>query len=481
MKPRGAAAGMAAALILILAGPVRAAELLVLDWDPKIVTKDDHGFPKYYSLTGAANGNWVSPVNYAAGTLYHRLELRSMPTSQPITWQCCFTQNGNDRENCGSMTPVTNGPAPGAAPVVYTWTSSISGMWKLNGIAIDWTQARSSLFLPVRQSGSQYISDYAQLNDGNLWAGEDPDDWYPMEMRFTCVVVSPGGSFSGWGNYINPNQVRTPYFPTNSGSFLNSVDITIACSTPGAEIRYTLDGTDPATGSTLYGGAVRLTATTVVKARAYKSGMTASNVQTIQYWVTTDTQAPIMGIITVLDANHITVRFSEKVDPATAGTASNYSISGGVAVTSASLGTDGQTVTLTTSTVAGSTTYTITCSNVKDLAGNEITPNSQRNFTTGTVGVHWLTEEARVGDMGFTLTFPCRDRAAAVICVPAARMVKAGVTDMEGRDVIPAQEYALIPGSNRISFATGNLPAGMYLCRVAAGGMVLVRRMVIMK
>ncbi len=70
----------------------------------------------------------------------------------------------------------------------------------------------------------------------------------------------------------------------------------------------------------------------------------------------------------------VVVSFSEDVQAAGAQNPSNYSISGGVTVSSAVL--NGTQVTLTTSTHSFNQQYTVTVSNVKDLAGNLINPNA---------------------------------------------------------------------------------------------------------
>ena len=50
--------------------------------------------------------------------------------------------------------------------------------------------------------------------------------------------------------------------------FADAVDVTMASATPGVEVRYTLDGSDPTARSPRYAEPLRLTATTRVKARA---------------------------------------------------------------------------------------------------------------------------------------------------------------------------------------------------------------------
>jgi hypothetical protein len=87
--------------------------------------------------------------------------------------------------------------------------------------------------------------------------------------------------------------------------------------------------------------------------------------------------------------NQVRVTFSEGLDPATAQTASNYQLSGGVTVqtatTSAAPGNPGDNVVvLTTSAQTPATMYTLTVSGVKDqsLAGNLIAPGSTIPFSS---------------------------------------------------------------------------------------------------
>jgi len=75
-------------------------------------------------------------------------------------------------------------------------------------------------------------------------------------------------------------QVATPSIsPTNGTVFTTSSKrVTITCATSGAEIRFTTNGVDPAASSDLYSGSFNIYATTTVKARAFKSGMTDSEI-----------------------------------------------------------------------------------------------------------------------------------------------------------------------------------------------------------
>jgi hypothetical protein len=79
-------------------------------------------------------------------------------------------------------------------------------------------------------------------------------------------------------------RVATPTFsPAPPQTFANTITVSISCATSGATIRYTTNGTDPTSSSTAYSGPLTFSATTTLKARAFKSGMTDSAVASGTY------------------------------------------------------------------------------------------------------------------------------------------------------------------------------------------------------
>ncbi len=63
--------------------------------------------------------------------------------------------------------------------------------------------------------------------------------------------------------------------PARQG-FAGVQPITLQCRTPGVELRYTLDGSEPSPRSALYSGPFTITASTVLRARAYRPGQTVN-------------------------------------------------------------------------------------------------------------------------------------------------------------------------------------------------------------
>jgi len=77
--------------------------------------------------------------------------------------------------------------------------------------------------------------------------------------------------------------------------------------------------------------------------------------------------------------NQVEVFFSVPVTAATAQNTANYALNGGATISGAALGVDGQTVTLTTSTLTAQS-YTLTVNNVATASGGVIAANSQAAF-----------------------------------------------------------------------------------------------------
>ncbi|MBQ6277956.1 MAG: chitobiase/beta-hexosaminidase C-terminal domain-containing protein [Bacteroidales bacterium] len=81
--------------------------------------------------------------------------------------------------------------------------------------------------------------------------------------------------------------VATPTFSVPAGNYSEAQTVEILCTTEGATIRYTLDGTDPTEESAEYTAALTITEPTTVKAKAYKQDCIASGIAEAFYNVNT--------------------------------------------------------------------------------------------------------------------------------------------------------------------------------------------------
>lgn len=112
--------------------------------------------------------------------------------------------------------------------------------------------------------------------------------------------------------------------------------------------------------------------------------------------VNSDNVAPtLVSVAGTPSFNALTITFSEPMDPASAQTAANYKLSGGLTVSSATLraAPNDNVVTLQTSLQAEGASHVLTVDNVKDLAGNSIAAGSTIPFLTPKFATGWASYE----------------------------------------------------------------------------------------
>lgn len=116
--------------------------------------------------------------------------------------------------------------------------------------------------------------------------------------------------------------VATPTFSPAEGSYFEPQQVTISCATEGATICYTTDGSDPNENSAQFtpGVPLNISETTTVKAKAYKSGYTPSNIASATYSfpelmtiaeakaLSVNEYALVQGIVTFIDNRNVYVQ-----------------------------------------------------------------------------------------------------------------------------------------------------------------------------
>ena len=76
-----------------------------------------------------------------------------------------------------------------------------------------------------------------------------------------------------------------PVADPEAGAVAANSTVALSTSTEGAEIRYTLDGSTPGAGSTLYDGPILIDVAKTIKAKAYKVGKNPSPILTAEYTI----------------------------------------------------------------------------------------------------------------------------------------------------------------------------------------------------
>ena len=143
-----------------------------------------------------------------------------------------------------------------------------------------------------------------------------PFDIDQTTMQFTM----PTADVTVNATFTELAHVADPTFTPAAGSFITAQQVSIACTTEGATIHYTIDGTDPTTNSTVYSEAFTVSTTTTVKAMAVKTGLSNSNVVSATYTIidlmtiaearalANNEYALVRGVVTFIDGRNIYVQ-----------------------------------------------------------------------------------------------------------------------------------------------------------------------------
>lgn len=119
---------------------------------------------------------------------------------------------------------------------------------------------------PITYGGYRFKSLEGWLAGIGMFLGIE---WYqalPSSQMQVCNIVVTDEVF----------QVSTPTFTPPGGSYTTPQNVSINCTTSGASIKYTTDGTEPTESSSEYSGPINVNSSMVIKAKGFKSGWTPS-------------------------------------------------------------------------------------------------------------------------------------------------------------------------------------------------------------
>lgn len=140
-----------------------------------------------------------------------------------------------------------------------TTTISVASTSVIKKIVFNCTAKGTSNYGPgnfTAQAG------YSYADKVGTWVGE----------ASSATFVASGAQVRAESIVVTVEDAPTVLKPAIVGDaqFFDEQEIAITCATEGAEIRYTLDGTDPTDASALYSKAIVITETTTIKAIAIK-------------------------------------------------------------------------------------------------------------------------------------------------------------------------------------------------------------------
>ena len=194
-----------------------------------------------------------------------------------------------------------------------------------NNFVVSSTGTISSITLTFGSGdGSNAITTEEGTFQTPTWTGSSSEITFTVggtsghrRIKEVSVTYTSGGG--------QQETVATPTFSPVEGSYFEPQQVTISCATDGATICYTTDGTNPNENSAQFtpGVPLNISETTTVKAKAYKSGYTPSNVATATYTIEeapsvitiaeahalpNDEYAMVQGVVTFIDGRNVYVQ-----------------------------------------------------------------------------------------------------------------------------------------------------------------------------
>ena len=150
----------------------------------------------------------------------------------------------------------------------------------------------------------------------------------------------------GGATYINSISITWDKTVSTPVISCNYDEVTISCSTAGATIYYTTDGTTPTTSSNVYSDSFKISAAATVKAYAVLTGFNDSE-------VATEDCTPVCAPVTAsVDAGNVSAGTSVELSCATEGATIYYTVDNSEPTTSSSVYSEALTINATTTVKA---------------------------------------------------------------------------------------------------------------------------------
>ena len=311
------------------------------------------------------------------------------PTFSPAAGTYTTSQSVIISDSTGGTTIyyTTNGTTPTTSSTVYSGAITVSATETIKAIAVETGYTNSAVataaytIAPVLPAptfspaaGSYTTSQSVTISDSQsgttIYYTTNGTTPTTSSTKYTgAITVSATETLeaiateTGYTNsavataaYTIASVLPTPTFSPAAGTYTTSQSVTISDSTSGTTIYYTTNGTTPTTSSTVYSGAITVSATETIEAIAVETGYTNSAVATSAYTI-----APVLPTPTFSPAaGTYTTSQSVTISDATCGTTIYYTTNGTTPTTSSTVysGTITVSATETIKAIAVETGYT---------------------------------------------------------------------------------------------------------------------------
>lgn len=171
---------------------VTSLKLLRTDTSGKTYSVSGKAFMKFNFPTGFPTGSMKTPVNYAGGTLYQRIQVITKPSSKPVIYQICLFQDQiiASKHACSTASKLAF-----SSTGTYYASQLMTSIFQYDHI--NWDRELLLAMTVLKDSNSNPIDD--RYGFAGTWSGSpDFSLYYPMKVRYTAIIVPPGGEGPVW-------------------------------------------------------------------------------------------------------------------------------------------------------------------------------------------------------------------------------------------------------------------------------------------
>jgi len=214
-----------------------------------------------YTLDGSEPSSstgtiYANPVNIAQSSILKAIAYKGGWNSSPVS-SAVYAINGAVADPV--FNPVAGTYSSDQSVAISAFPPDATIRYTTNGID------------PSPTSGTIYTAPVSITQNTTLKAIAYKTDWLNSQVSTAIYTL----------------QTASPQFSLAQGTYTTAQTLTLTVSTPGAQIRYTTNGSDPSpTTGTVYTAPISINATQTVKAIAYKANWNSSPIITNVYTIT---------------------------------------------------------------------------------------------------------------------------------------------------------------------------------------------------
>jgi len=138
--------------------------------------------------------NLITPIDYAHGWIYQKLEVQTKPTTKPVIFQMCIFQDEKiaTKHACTAGAKLTF-----TTPGTYYADQSMPSLYQYGNL--QWNRSLLTQIFAVKDGNAHPIDNsYYIPGEARYFGYPDLSFYFPMQVRYTAIIVRPGGGAPVW-------------------------------------------------------------------------------------------------------------------------------------------------------------------------------------------------------------------------------------------------------------------------------------------